>query len=179
MRTIMGKTGMLLAIVTIGLACAMPALAANVSGVVTAPGGKGVAGIKVIAMNPKGTTISSAISSADGKYTLGLHPDANYRFALDTGMTGFEKGSPVGAFVPRSGLTLNWVVSPNARPLAYARPASAGQVAAADPPADPPGVRWAELALGGGFVAAGTIGGYGAAGGFDGGSSSHIASSSK
>lgn len=174
----MRKMGILVAIVTIGLACAMPAIAANISGVVTAPGGKGVAGIKVIAMNSKGATIASAISSTDGKYTLGLHPDANYRFALDTGMTGFEKGNPVGAFVPRNGLTLNWVISPKARPLAYARPASANRLAAADPPDPPLLPTWALAALGTEVAVGGAVGGYGAAGGFS-SSSSHIASSSK
>jgi hypothetical protein len=172
----MGKKSMLAALAAIGLAVAMPALAANVSGVVMAPGGTRVAGINVIARNPKGATMASATSSANGRYTLSVTADTNCRFVLDTGATGFKDGGPVGAFVPRRGITLNWIVSPTARALAYARPVSVSQTAAVDPPSLLP--KWAALAVGTGIVAGGTIGGYAAAGGFNGGSS-HIASSSK
>jgi Carboxypeptidase regulatory-like domain len=176
----MGRKSILAAIVAIGLAGAIPALAANVSGVVTTPGGRRVAGIKVMARNLRGATMASAVSSANGEYTLSLQAEANYRFALDLGTTGFKKGDPVGALVPRGGLTLNWVVSRTAGPLAYARPAAAAQLAsngtAADPPMFP---EWSAFALGAtGIVAGGAVGGVAAAGGFGGGSS-NVASSSK
>lgn len=174
----MGKKSISTALAAILLAGALPALAASVSGVLLESGGKRVAGITVIALNAQGATQARAVSSADGEYTLSVDPDANYRFAIDTASTGFRKGDPVGAFVPRNGLTLNWILSSTASPLAYARPAPATQVAAGDP-VDPPLIpQWAALVLGSGIVAGGTVGGVAAAGGFSGGTS-HVASSSK
>lgn len=174
----MSKKGISSAIIAIVLAGAVPALAANVSGVVMQVGGRRVGGIKVTAQDPRGAVVASAVSSANGEYTLSVNADVNYRFALEVGGSGFEKGEPAGAFVPRSGLTLDWIVSRTASPLAYARPAAVAQVAAGDP-VDPPLVpQWAALALGTGIVAGGTVGGYGAAGGFN-GETTHVVSSSK
>ncbi len=161
------------------LAGALPAMAASVSGVVMDAGGKRVAGMKVIAQDAKGTPLTSALSAANGEYTLNLPADANYRFTLDPGSLSFKQGEPVGAFVPRSGLALNWVVSPSADPLAYAQPL-ATQVAADDPPAiDPPLIpETAALAVGAaGIVAGATVGGVAAGGGFGGGAT--VVSASK
>jgi hypothetical protein len=181
-RGTMGKKSISTAIVALVLAGALPALAASVSGVVMDAGGKRVAGVKVIAHDARGAPLTSAVSSANGEYTLTLDPDANYRFALDPGSLGFKIGAPVGAFVPRNGITLNWVVSPSADPLAYAHPAPASQLAADDPAADPPPIP-EDVALGigaVGIVAAGTVGGVAAAGGFNGNNGNNsVVSSSK
>ncbi|HZO81893.1 MAG TPA: carboxypeptidase-like regulatory domain-containing protein [Candidatus Binataceae bacterium] len=166
----MSKNSIATAIVALALTGAMPALAANVSGTVTDTGGKAVAGIKVMAQDFNGAPLTSALTSATGEYILSVAADANYRFAIDPGALGFKKGEPVGAFVPQAGLTVNWVVSSSAEPLAYARQAAA-QVAVDDPPAIVPPLipEPVALAIGAaGIVAGGTIGGVAAAGGFGG-----------
>lgn len=167
----MGKKSVAAMIAALVMVSALPALAASVAGVVMDAGGKRVAGIKVIVQDAKGAQLGSALSAANGEYTLSVDADANYRFALDPGSLGFKKGQPVGAFVPRAGLTLDWVVSSSAEPLAYAQPGPA-QVAADDPPAvEPPLIpEAAALAVGAaGIVAGATVGGVAAGGGFGGG----------
>ena len=172
----MKKYGIWASVVTVMLLVAWPALAANVSGVVTDAAGKPAAGIKVMAQSTAGKTIQSAVCGTHGEYELTGLPSADYHFALDSGSAGFKKGEPVGAFVPEKGLTLNWVVSASSDPIAYAQPALDAQVAAGDPFGLTMGefIGVSALAMAGaGGVA---VGAYGAAGGF---SSGQTASPSK
>jgi hypothetical protein len=173
------RLSVVVAIVALGLttAAALPAFAANVSGVITDATGKPVEGAKVVVQAPNWQPLQTAVTGAKGEYAIkGLAP-GEYLFALDPGSgAGFKKGESAAAFISDQGLTLDWTVSATADPIALARPASAEQVAAGDPF----GLTWPQFALlGGAIVGTGTaLGVAGAAGGFSGGSGS-VASSSK
>lgn len=152
-----------------------PAHAADVFGVVTEASGTPVQGVKVIAENRSGQALQSAVSGKQGSFKMsGLRPGAYYRFALDTGKSGFKSGAPVEAFVSAKGLILKWIVSPTAAPIALAKEATSDQVAADDPF----GLTWTQLALiGGTIVIGGTASGVAAAEATSG--NQPIASSSK
>jgi Carboxypeptidase regulatory-like domain len=158
----------------------IPAMAADVSGAINDSAGKPVSGIKVTAQGKAGSKILGAVSGAKGEYTIaGLAPGA-YHFTIDLSGTGYKKGERVEAFVPAKGLTLRWVVSGSAEPIAYAEAGQAPtQVAGIDPFGLSLGdfIATSVLALAGaGGVA---VGAYGAAGGFSGGAAPAVVSASK
>jgi hypothetical protein len=133
------------------MSVALPAFAANVSGMITEASGKPVRGVTVIAQNQSGQTVQTAVSGQDGSFAISGLGTGGYRFAIDPGKLSFKSGAPVAAFVSDKGLTLNWVLSPNADPIALAKDGVADQIAADDPF----GFTWPQLALLGGAVAIG------------------------
>ena len=178
----MNSTRISVVIVVAALALAMlvspPAWAASVSGVITDGSNKPVQGMTVIAQNQAGHPVQSAISGANGAYAMSDLKTGDYRLTLDPGKLGFKAGAPVAAFVSDKGLTVNWVVSASAEPIALAHPGSADQLAAADPF----GFTWPGFLMFGGLVTAGlggVVGGVAAAGGFSGSGGGGVASSSK
>jgi hypothetical protein len=169
---------MAVTLVTVALAIlvGLAASAANLTGGITDQFGKPVQGMSVILQDQAGHPIQSARSGADGAYAMRDLKAGTYRLALDPGKLGFNSGTPMAAVVPDQGLTVNWVVSATAQPIALARSGSSDQVAAADPF----GFTWPEFLEYGGVFAAGMgglLGGVAATGGFSGGSG--VASSSK
>ena len=157
-----------------GLSLAMAATTgycADVVGAVFNSDRKPVQGLRINALDQTGTTVAGAVSGAKGEYTINGLADGTYRFALDTKMTNYQKGEPVIGIVTAKGLTLNWIVSPTAPPIALAQPGLTSVLAG-----DPFGM--STLAFSGlvtGVVGAGAVGGLAASGGLGGG----VASPSK
>ena len=157
-----------------GLSLAMAATTgycADVVGAVFNSDRKPVQGLRINALDQTGTTVAGAVSGAKGEYTINGLADGTYRFALDTKMTNYQKGEPVIGIVTAKGLTLNWIVSPTAPPVALAQPGLTSLLAG-----DPFGM--STLAFSGlvtGVVGAGAVGGLAASGGLGGG----VASPSK
>jgi hypothetical protein len=144
---------------------------ATIAGTVTDTHGKPVQGLRVTVLDKNGTVMGSAVSGANGKYTIEGLADDTYRFAIDTKMTNYLPGEPVVGIVTSKGLTLNWVVSTIARPLALAQPGLTGAIAG-----NSSGMT--TLAVSGlvtGVVGGGVVGGLAASGGLGGG----VASPSK
>ena len=158
------------------LLCVIPrvAICASVRGTVSDAKDHTVSGAEITLQSSAGKVFGRATSDLQGHYQIsGLKPDT-YQFILNPLATGFKAGSGV-SHLDSEGLTINWKVSTDARALALASPNTTDQIAG-----DPFGYSPAEFAslvtLGLGVVAAGVIGGYGAAGGFSGGSSKGRAS---
>jgi hypothetical protein len=131
---------------------------ASVAGTVVNSERKPVQGLRVNALDNTGTVLGGAVSGAKGEYTIQGLADGTYRFALDTKMTIYQKGEPVVANVTAKGLTLNWIVSPTAPPIALAQPGLTSVLAG-----DPFGMSM--LAFSGlvtGVVGAGVVGGLAA-----------------
>ena len=144
---------------------------ASVAGTVVNNARKPVQGLRVNALDHTGARMGGAVSGAKGEYTIQGLAEGTYRFALDTKMTNYQKGEPVVGIVTAKGLTLNWVVSPTAPPIALAQPGLTSVLAG-----DPFGMSM--LAFSGlvtGVVGVGVIGGLFASGGLGGG----VASPSK
>jgi hypothetical protein len=158
-----------------GLSLAMAATTgycASVAGTVVNSDRKPVQGLRVNALDKTGGVTGSAVSGAKGEYSIQGLADGTYRFVLDTKMTKYQKGEPVVAIVTAKGLTLNWVVSTTAPPIALAQPGLTSFLAG-----DPFGMT--TLAFSGlvtGVVGAGVLGGLAASGGIGGGG---VASPSK
>jgi hypothetical protein len=145
---------------------------ASIAGTVVDSDGKPVQGLRVSVLDKNGTVMGSAVSGTNGKYTIEGLADDTYRFALDTKMTNYQPGEPVVGIVTPKGLTLNWVVSTTARPLALAQPGLTGGAVAGS------SLGMTTLAVSGlvtGVVGAGVVGGLAASGGIGGG----VASPSK
>ncbi len=138
-------------VAAITMLAALPVFAANVSGVITDLSGKAVSGVTVIVQNQSGTAVQSAVSAKHGTFAISGINSGSYRFLIDPGKLNFKSGAPVAAFVPDRGLTLNWVLSPDADPIALAKEGVTDQGAANDPF----GFTWPQLALIGGAVAIG------------------------
>jgi hypothetical protein len=136
---------------------AMNAQCAFVSGTILDPAGKGVASIKISALDAKtGGTVGQAIADASGKYKISGLPTGTYEFFLDPGTTGVKGGSAVDS-VPEHGLIMNWNVSPEEDAMDSAAPAGGGVTAAVG------------TGLGVGAVAGGILGGLAGSGAFDNG----------
>jgi hypothetical protein len=150
---------------------ATTAYCANVAGTVLNSDRKPVQGLRANVLDKNGTVMGGAVSGAKGEYIIQGLADGAYRFALDTKMTNYQAGEPVVGIVTAKGLTLNWVVSPTAPPIALAQP-GLGSVLAGDP------FGMSMLAFSGlvtGVVGAGVVGGLAASGGIGG----NVASPSK
>ena len=105
-----------------------------------------------------------AIADAKGHYAIGGLSPNTYNYTLDSLTTGFKGGSAV-SYLDANGLTIDWKVSDANNALALATQGSKKVLAG-----DPFGLSMGEFAsvvvLATAGVAAGVIGGYGAAGGF-------------
>jgi hypothetical protein len=136
-----------------------------------------VAGIHVAAQNEGNKAFAQALTDAHGAYRIGGLEPSTYDFSLDPGKRGFKPGTAV-SYVDAKWLTVNWTVCPQAEAVAAAKAAVENSLLAADPF----GMSVAEFAsvlvLGAGVVAAGVVGGYGAAGGFSGHGNGGVSSAS-
>jgi Carboxypeptidase regulatory-like domain len=175
MRTKSGSVG-IVAVVALTLLVALPAFAADVSGVITEASGTPIQGAKVIIQDQKWQPVQTAIAGPKGEYVVKDLAPGQYFFAIEPGSPAFKKGKPAVAFVSDAGLTMDWTVSAAAEPIALVREGAPEAVAAGDPF----GLTWPQFALlSATVVGAGTAFGVaGASGAFSGGSSS-VASSSK
>jgi len=155
------------------------AFCAEVAGTVSDLQGHPVSGVQIVVHDPVGKMVGQAIVEANGHYAIdGLSP-STYNYTLEPLKTSF-KGGKVVAFLDSKGLTIDWKVSNTNDAVALATQGSKAVLAG-----DPFGMSMGEFAsvvmLGTAVVAAGVIGGYGAAGGFSSSSSSpttHPSSSS-
>src|SRR5260370_29870907 len=111
---------------------ATTAYCATVAGTVLNGDRKPVQGLRVNVLDKNGTVVGGAVSGAEGEYTIQGLADGTYRFALETKTTNYQTGEPVVGIVTAKGLTLNWVVSTTAPPIALAQP-GLGSVLAGDP----------------------------------------------
>jgi carboxypeptidase family protein len=143
---------------------ATTAYCASIAGTITNNDGKPVQGLRVTVLDKNGTVMGSAVSGANGKYTIEGLKDDTYRFALDTKMTNYQPGEPVVGIVTSKGLTLNWVVSTTARPLALAQPGLTGAIAGNS--FGMTTLAWSGLVTG--VVGGGVVGGLAASGGLGG-----------
>jgi len=154
------------------LATASLALCADIVGTVSDTQGNPVAGVQIAAQTVAGKVVAQVLTQADGKYKIPGLDTGTYDCKLNPLKTGF-KGGNASAQLGSKGLTINWKLSPTAPAIALAGEGT--EVALAG---DPFGMTWPEFVgvVGGtvGTVAAGVVGGYGAAGGFS--DNSHAAS---
>ena len=146
---------------------------ADVVGSVTDFAGRSVRGAVITAKDTADKVQSQAVTDVQGHYILsGLRP-GQYRYFLNVKSLGFKNGAAV-APMGMGGLTIDWKVSSQNAAMAMATDGVNTSTALAG---DPFGLTWPEF-LGVAaipVVAGGVIGGYAAAGGFNGGSG-HAAS---
>lgn len=140
-----------------------PGFCANVVGAVQNESGAPVGGAVISVRNARGQILSEGMTSPQGRYEIyGLAP-GKYVFAIDPRQSALRTGTAV-SYLSEKNLTINWRLSPADPALASAEEGD-GEIAD-----DPFGFSAAEFAslivLGVGGVAAGVVGGYGAAGGF-------------
>ena len=131
-----------------------PAVCAELTGIVTNLQNQPVSGIKIVVQNSANQLFGQGITGANGRYQItGITP-TKYEYLLNPMMTGYKSGSAVSYLGPK-GLVINWKVSRTGDALALAVDGglSSSEVGSI-------------IVLGAGAVAAGVIGGYGAAGGF-------------
>ncbi len=146
------------------LATASLALCADIVGTVSDAQGNPVQGVQITAQTPTGKVVAQALASANGKYQIRGLNAGTYDCALNPLQTGFKAGTAVSDLGPK-GLTINWKLSPTAPAIALASEGT--EVAlAGDPFGYSAGEFAALVVLAAGGVAAGVVGGYGAAGGF-------------
>jgi hypothetical protein len=151
------------------LVAASSAFCADVMGTVTDPQGHPVGGVEIGVRDSAGKVVGKAIADAKGHYAIsGLSPNT-YNYTLNPLATRF-KGGTVVSQLDSNGLTVDWKVSEGNNALAMATEGSKTALAG-----DPFGLSMGEFAgvvmLGAAVVAAGVVGGYGAAGGFSSSSS--------
>jgi len=141
---------------------------AEVVGAVVNLAGGPVSGAVITAKDSSGKLLGQALSNAQGHYELvGLAP-GQYSYFLKVNQLGFKDGSAV-AVLGTKGLTMDWKVSSQDPAVAMATEGISVETASAG---DPFGLTWAQLAGLAAIpvVAGGVIGGYAAAGGFNGAS---------
>ena len=124
---------------------------ADISGVVTGPGGKPVPGIKISVLDSSHNLLGSALTGTDGKYKISGVVPGTYTFTLNPMATPFKPGESV-ATLTDLGLLMPWQVSPDDTALDQA-----------GPPGPPPGPDPGLLTIAG--VGVGTGAGLGAAAG--------------
>jgi carboxypeptidase family protein len=144
---------------------------ADIAGTVVDIDRKAVQGLRVNVLDDTGTVVGSAVSGPKGEYTIQGLADGTYHFVVDTKTTIYHGGEPVVGIVTAKGLTLNWVVSPTAPPIALAEPGLTGAIAGNS--FGMTTLAWSGLVIG--VVGAGVLGGLAASGGLGGG----VASPSK
>jgi hypothetical protein len=170
-RLIVSTVGLGLLLLVMGSS----AFCAEVVGSVSDLQGHPVSGVRIVVHDPAGKVLGQAIADAKGHYAIGGLLSRTYYYTLDPLTTHFKGGSVV-SFLDSNGLTIDWKVSDGNSALAMATQGSKTVLAG-----DPFGLSMEEFAatvmLGTLVVAAGVIGGYGAAGGFSGESTSSSPSS--
>jgi hypothetical protein len=156
-------------VLTVGLGLAFvlaasSAFCAEVVGTITDLQGHPVSGVKIGAQNSAGKVVGQAIANANGHYAIGELSPNTYNYTLDPLATGFKGGSAV-SYLDSSGLIVDWKVSNTNDATALARQGNKQVLAG-----DPFGLSMEEftsvVVLGTAAIAAGVVGGYGAAGGF-------------
>src|SRR5260370_19680248 len=88
---------------------ATTAYCASVAGTVLNSDRKPVQGLRVNLLDQNGTVVGSAVSGAQGEYTIEGLADGTYRFALDTKITNYQTRDPLVGIVPVKRLTWNWM----------------------------------------------------------------------
>jgi hypothetical protein len=139
---------------------------AEVVGSVTDLSGHPVSGAVITAKDSSGKLLAQALANPQGHYQLvGLAP-GQYDYFLKVNQLGFKDGSAVAALSTK-GLTMDWKVSNQDPAVAMATEGLSEETASAG---DPFGLTWAQFAGLAAIpvVAGGVIGGYAAAGGFNG-----------
>jgi hypothetical protein len=161
---IMGKKAVTAITAWFVLASATLAFCADVVGTVSDAQGNPIPRVQITAQTPTGNVVSQGLTGANGKYQInGLNP-GTYDYVLNPLKTGFKGGTAVSN-LDAKGLTINWKLSPTAPPIAMASEGT--DVAMAGDPFGYSAGEFASLVvLAAGGVAAGVVGGYGAAGGF-------------
>jgi hypothetical protein len=177
---LIGSTSIVLILIGISVApCA------QVSGVVKSADGRPVQCVKIRAVDNSGIPKGEAVSLADGSYKICNLSPGQYSFKLDPMTSGVRAGDAVG-YLSEPGLGVDWKVSSAANALDDAVPDATANLqncsqtsnkscVAGDPP--PPWVDPIAIGtLGAGLVTAGTVGGLGAAGAFNGAGHPPVAS---
>jgi hypothetical protein len=146
------------------LVIAPSAFCADVVGAVSDPQGNPVRGVEISVRDNAGKIVGKAMTDTKGHYAIGgLSPNV-YNYTLDPFATPF-KGGTVVSQLGSDGLSVDWRVSRANNALAMAKAGSTTALAG-----DPFGLSIGEFAsvvmLGTGVVAAGVVGGCGAAGCF-------------
>lgn len=152
-----------------------PGFCANVAGTVVDARDNAVANVAIVVTSRAGRILGKDLTDASGRYRItGLAPGV-YVYTLNPLASGFKGGNAVASLSP-AGLTMNWKVSKTGSALAFAKRLKSDQLAqrgvnqiAGDPFGYSPGEFAGLVGLGVSAVAAGVVGGYGAAGGFSGG----------
>jgi hypothetical protein len=142
---------------------------ADVVGTVTDLAGTSISGAVITAKDTTGQVLGQSVANAQGHYNLsGLAP-GHYQYFLKVSPLGFKDGSAATVLGP-DGLTIDWKVSNQNPAVAMAtKGTSTSTGLAGDPFGYSPGEFASRVGLGVMGIAAGVVGGYGAAGGFNGG----------
>ena len=92
-----------------------------------------VPGIKILAKDPSGKILGEAVTNAEGSYNLANLNIGQYQLTLDPVKTPYQGETVVSSLGPQ-GLTVDWIVSKNAKAIASAALgiASTGHVALGD-----------------------------------------------
>jgi hypothetical protein len=156
-------------VLTVGLGIAFlltasSAFCADVVGTISDLQGHPVSGVKIAAQDSAGKVVGQAIADAKGHYAIGGLSPNTYDCTLDPLTTGFKGGSAV-SYLDSRGLIVDWKVSNTNDATALARQGNK-QVLAGDPFGLSMGEFASVVVLGTAAIAAGVVGGYGAAGGF-------------
>lgn len=154
---------------------AQPGFCADVVGTVADSQAHPVANVRIVVTNRAGKFFGKGRTDATGRYRITSLAPGVYVYTLDPLASGFRGGNAV-APLRYAGLTVNWEVSKVGPALAFAKRSKSKRLAqrgagqlAGDPFGYSPGEFASIVTLGAGLVAAGVVGGYGAAGGFSGG----------
>ena len=80
-----------------------------------------VPGIKILAEDPSGKILGEAVTNAEGNYNLANLSLGQYQLTLDPLKFPFQGETVVASLGPQ-GLTVDWIVSENAKAIALATP---------------------------------------------------------
>jgi len=153
------------------LTSASSSLGADIEGKVLDARCEPVASVQLLVERPAGKILGAAPTDRLGYYQIKGLAAGTYVYVLDTSGTSFKGGSTT-SYLNDKGLRLNWKVSSTSSALALPSEKTGKKLIACVPFALSPGALGAAAMGGSALVAGGVIGGYGAAGGFSGSSSS-------
>ena len=140
----------------------------TIAGSVVNPQKNPVPGIKILAKDSSGKILGEAVTDAEGNYNLKNLSVGQYQLSLDPMKAPFQGETVVAALGPQ-GLTVDWIVSKNAKAIATATLgiASSGPFAFADtlamaapgtPPTEPGALSETTKAIIAGVIASGVFG---------------------